>query len=171
MKRQLLLAAALAPDVRVRILDEPTEGLDPTRRADVLELLRADAARGTTLLVSSHHLGEVERFSGRLLFLKRGELLDEAAARELLARARRSLRCTFESEPARATLERVLAAHAPFELVLAHGHARVYSPAADPRELACTLLAARELGPLRAFSCGESSLADLYRELYGVEGV
>jgi ABC-2 type transport system ATP-binding protein len=171
MKRQLLLAAALAPDVRVRILDEPTEGLDPTRRAHVLELLRADAERGTTLLVSSHHLGEVERFSGRLLFLKQGQLLDEQAARELLARARRSLRATFESAPERAVLERTLAAHAPFELALDGPHLLVFAPAGDPRELARTLLGARELGPLRTFSCGESSLAELYRELYGVEGL
>lgn len=171
MKRQLLLAAALAPEVRVRVLDEPTEGLDPTRRADVLELLRADAERGTTLLVSSHHLGEVERFSGRLLFLKRGALLDEEAARELLARARRSLRATFDVPPERAAVERALAAHAPLELALTGAHLRAFAPAGDPRELARLLLGARELGPLRAFSYGESSLAELYRELYGVEGV
>jgi len=171
MKRQLLLAAALAPDVRVRILDEPTEGLDPTRRAEVLELLRADAQRGTTLLVSSHHLGEVERFSGRLLFLRRGQLLDEAAARELLARARRSLRLTFETAPARAALERLLAPHPGCELALDGERVRVDSPAQDPLRVSQTLLAAHELGPVRAFSFGESSLAELYRELYGVEGL
>lgn len=171
MKRQLLLAAALAPDVRVRILDEPTEGLDPTRRADVLALLREDAARGTTLLVSSHHLGETERFSGRLVFLRRGQRLDDAAAQELLARARRSLRVCWERRPARAELERVLAPHADLELALEDERARIYSPHATPEDLLRTLLAAPELGPLRTLSAGEASLADLYRELYGVEGV
>ena len=87
MKRQLLLAAALAPDVRVRILDEPTEGLDPSRRAQVLELLQADARRGTTLLISSHHLGEIERAAERQLFLRKGELLDEDNAAKLHRRA------------------------------------------------------------------------------------
>lgn len=171
MKRQLLLAAALAPEVRVRILDEPTEGLDPTRRAQVLALLREDAARGTTLLVSSHHLGETERFSGRLVFLRRGERLDDAAASELLAHARRSLRVRWEHTPARATLERLLAPHGPCELSLEEDRARIFSPRATPEELLRTLLSAAELGPLRTLSAGEASLADLYRELYGVEGV
>ncbi|MEY2746867.1 MAG: Daunorubicin/doxorubicin resistance ATP-binding protein DrrA, partial [Planctomycetota bacterium] len=48
MKRQLLVCAALAPGTSVRILDEPTEGLDPTKRGQVLEMLFEDAARGTT---------------------------------------------------------------------------------------------------------------------------
>jgi len=171
MKRQLLLAAALAPEVRVRILDEPTEGLDPTRRAQVLALLREDAARGTTLLVSSHHLGESERFSGRLLFLRRGERLDDTAAGELMARARRSLRVQWERAPERAALERVLAPFEACELVLEDDRARLFAPRATPEELLRALLAAPELGPLRTLSAGEASLADLYRELYGVEGV
>jgi ABC-2 type transport system ATP-binding protein len=171
MKRQLLLAAALAPDVRVRILDEPTEGLDPTRRAQVLELLRADAARGTTLLVSSHHLAEVERFAGRMLFLRRGERLDDEAARVLLERAQRVLRVRFEVAPERERLERVLAAHGTCELTLLDGEARIHVRTGDPREVARTLLAGNELGPPRALAYGESSLAELYRELYGVEGV
>lgn len=171
MKRQLLLAAALAPAVRVRILDEPTEGLDPTRRAQVLELLRADAARGTTLLVSSHHLAEVERFAGRMLFLRRGERLDDEAARVLLERAQRVLRVRFEVAPERERLERVLAAHGTCELTLLDGEARIHVRTGDPREVARTLLAGNELGPPRALAYGESSLAELYRELYGVEGV
>lgn len=171
MKRQLLLAAALAPEVRVRILDEPTEGLDPTRRAQVLALLREDAARGTTLLVSSHHLGETERFSGRLLFLRRGQRLDDTAARELLERARRSLRVRWERAPQRAVLERLLAPLGPCELVLEEDRARLYSPTATPEELLRALFATQELGPLRTLSAGEASLSDLYRELYGVEGV
>ena len=171
MKRQLLLAAALAPEVRVRILDEPTEGLDPTRRAQVLELLRADAARGTTLLVSSHHLGETERFSGRLLFLRRGERLAEEAAAELLTRARQTLRVRWERPPEAATLTRLLAPHGPCELAFSDEGARIFSAGARPEDLLRTLLAARELGPLRTLAAGESSLADLYRELYGVEGL
>ncbi|MFT5152930.1 MAG: ABC-2 type transport system ATP-binding protein, partial [Planctomycetota bacterium] len=56
MKRQLLFAAAMGPDVRIRILDEPTEGLDPTRRGAVLDLLAEDVSLGRTILLSSHHL-------------------------------------------------------------------------------------------------------------------
>ncbi len=170
MKRQLLLAAALAPAVRVRVLDEPTEGLDPTRRAQVLELLRADAARGTTLLVSSHHLGEVERACTRQLFLKQGELLDEASAREFHRRAHASVRVTWASAPERAVLERALAGTA-FELRLRDTSATLYFPDGGIPQALARVLAAPALPELRALVYGELTLAELYRELYGVEGV
>ncbi len=171
MKRQLLLAAALAPEVRVRVLDEPTEGLDPTRRAQVLELLRADAARGTTLLVSSHHLGEVERGSSRQLFLKLGQLLDEASARDLYRRARESLRVTWVTVPERAVLERVLANAGAPELRLEGERATLFFPRGDGVATLRTLLGAPGLPAVRSIVYGELSLAELYRELYGVEGV
>lgn len=171
MKRQLLLAAALAPDVRVRILDEPTEGLDPTRRAQVLGLLAADAARGTTLLVSSHHLGEVERACTRELFLRKGELLDEATGRELRRRARESLRLTWAEPPERAALERALAGLPPSELRLDGSRATLFFPEGGGAACLHGLLGAGDLPAVRAASLGELSLGELYRELYGVEGV
>jgi len=171
MKRQLLLAAALAPEVRVRVLDEPTEGLDPTRRAQVLELLRADAARGTTLLVSSHHLGEVERATTRQLFLRQGELLDEESARDLYRRARESLRVAWDTAPERALLERAVAGVPGAELYLAEGRATFFFRAGGGLTALRALLAASGLPEPRALTYGELSLAEVYRELYGVEGV
>jgi ABC-2 type transport system ATP-binding protein len=170
MKRQLLLAAALAPDVRVRVLDEPTEGLDPTRRAQVLELLRADERRGTTLFVSSHHLGEVERASTRQLFLKKGELLDETSARELHRRARESLRVSWVSPPERAALERALAGRG-LDLRLEGSRATLFFPEGGGLEGLRVLLDMRALPEVRSIVYGELSLTELYRELYGVEGV
>jgi ABC-2 type transport system ATP-binding protein len=171
MKRQLLLVAALAPDVRVRVLDEPSEGLDPTRRAQVLSLLRADAARGTTLLVSSHHLGEVERAATRQLFLRKGELLDEESARDLYRRARESLRVTWEAPPERALLERAVATIPGAEIHLAEGRATFFFRQGGGLAALRTLLAAASLPEPRSLVYGELSLAEVYRELYGVEGV
>jgi ABC-2 type transport system ATP-binding protein len=171
MKRQLLLCAALAPDVRVRVLDEPTEGLDPTRRGQVLELLRADAARGTTILLSSHHLGEVERSCGRQLFLKQGELLDEESAQALFRRARESLRVQWAEAPDPRALERALAGFGPLETRTEGARATFFFPGGDGRRTLQALLAARELPELRSVVYGELTLAELYRELYGVEGV
>jgi ABC-2 type transport system ATP-binding protein len=170
MKRQLLLAAALAPDVRVRVLDEPTEGLDPTRRAQVLELLREDEARGTTLLVSSHHLGEVERACTRQLFLRRGQLLDERAARALEQRARESLRATWSEPPDRAALERILEGREA-DLRLDGARAMIFFPTGGGQVALQRLVAADGLPPLVSLAYGELPLAELYRELYGVEGV
>jgi ABC-2 type transport system ATP-binding protein len=156
--------------VRVRVLDEPTEGLDPTRRAQVLELLRADAARGTTLFVSSHHLGEVERASSRQLFLKRGELLDEESARELHRRARESLRVVWASPPERAALSAALVGQA-HDLRLDGARATLFFPGGGGTSALRALLGARDLPEVRSVVYGELSLTELYRELYGVEGV
>lgn len=171
MKRQLLLAAALAPDVRVRILDEPTEGLDPTRRAQVLELLSADAARGATLLVSSHHLGEVERACTRQVFLRKGELLDEGSAQALHRRARESLRVTWTHAPDPAALARALAGPPSTELCQEGERTTLFFPEGGGTERLRTLLSTAGLPAVRGIAYGELSLAELYRELYGVEGV
>ncbi len=175
MKRQLLLAAALGPEVRVRILDEPTEGLDPTRRGAVLELLRKDAERGTTILLSSHHLGEVERACGQLLFLKQGELLDEEAARALQRRARAALRLHWGEAVAREALERVLDGSGAGRAaeIRAEGTRATLFFASDEEGRAGlrAVLDARELPAPRSIAYGELSLTEIYRELYGQEGV
>ena len=95
MKRQLLFAASLAPRVPVRILDEPTEGLDPSRRGTLLDLLQEDAAAGTTILLSSHHLGEVDRSCQRLIFLNKGRLVADESAEDVRRRAGRLVRLRF----------------------------------------------------------------------------
>ena len=172
MKRQLFFAAAMAPDVRVRVLDEPTEGLDPTKRGEVLRRLRADVERnGTTILFSSHHLGEVERLCDRVLFVRQGELLDEESARLLLQRARRSLRLTF---PEDADPERLRAALEPLGAeVRLDGHRATLFPQADadPVDLLRGVVTRGDLPAPASLVYGEMSLQDLYRELYGVEGV
>ena len=70
MKRQLVRRGH-GPAVRVRILDEISEGLDPPSavRSGYIE---RDAASGTTILLSSHHLGEVDRACQRIVFLSAG---------------------------------------------------------------------------------------------------
>ncbi len=169
MKRMLLVSAALAPEVRIRILDEPTEGLDPSRRAQVLELLAADARHGTTILLSSHHLGEVESTCDRMLFLRRGELLDESEANLVRLRATRTLRLRW-SEPCDA--ERVRERLARFgEVRCDERSATVFLREEDPRRSLGELLSDASLPRPVDLAFGELSLAELYRELYGAEGV
>ncbi len=169
MKRMLALSAALAPNVRVRILDEPTEGLDPSRRGQILELLTEDAKNGTTILLSSHHLGEVESICDRMLFLRAGELLDESAASLVRLRATHSLRLEW-SEPI--ATDRVHQSLARFgEVRFEERRALLFLREEDPRPALRAILEDRSLPPPAAFSFGELSLAELYRELYGAEAV
>jgi ABC-2 type transport system ATP-binding protein len=170
MKRQLLLAAALAPDVRVRILDEPTEGLDPTKRGEVIELLRADAGQGRTILVSSHHLGEVDRLCERLIFLAKGKLIADTTAAELAQRARRYVRLRYAEGVDLAAVNARLIGFGVERIAVDGTRLGVFLREDDPRVFLSALSAARELPAPSTIEHGQLSLAELYRELYGVEG-
>ncbi|MFN0009714.1 MAG: ATP-binding cassette domain-containing protein [Planctomycetota bacterium] len=170
MKRQLLLAAALAPRVPVRILDEATEGLDPTRRGEILARLQDDAANGTTILLSSHHLGEVDRVCDVLVFLNEGRKIAQESATSLAARARRLVRIGFEDGTDMRAVEATLARQSGARVRVEGLRASVALEGTDPAEFLARALAAPDLPRPRAAEYGELSLGDLYRELYGVEG-
>jgi ABC-2 type transport system ATP-binding protein len=82
MRQRLGLAAALLRAPRLLVLDEPTNGLDPQGMRDIRDLLRELNAAGTTVLLSSHLLGEVEQLCTRVGVMDRGRLVlqDELAA-------------------------------------------------------------------------------------------
>jgi ABC-2 type transport system ATP-binding protein len=73
MKMKVALASSLAYHPRLILLDEPFSGLDPLVRDELIEGLLERAA-GTTILVSSHDLGEVESFASHIGYLDRGRL-------------------------------------------------------------------------------------------------
>ncbi len=76
MRQKLALVVALAPDVPLVILDEPTANLDPTVRREVIELIRESRADGRTVLFSSHVLSEVEDACDRVIVLRAGRLVE-----------------------------------------------------------------------------------------------
>jgi lantibiotic transport system ATP-binding protein len=84
MKQRLGLAIALLNDPEVLILDEPTNGLDPTGIMEIRELLfRLNKEQGTTILISSHLLGEVQKLVTHLGILHQGTLLFEGTLEQL----------------------------------------------------------------------------------------
>jgi len=74
MRQRLALASALLGDPPVLVLDEPANGLDPTGVHWLRGLLRAFAAEGRTVLVSSHGLAELARTADRVVVVERGRL-------------------------------------------------------------------------------------------------
>ncbi len=75
MKQRLGIAAALLPDPKLLMLDEPTNGLDPEGIQEVRALLRSLANNGTSVFVSSHLLSELELISDYLVMLRKGEVV------------------------------------------------------------------------------------------------
>ncbi|MDP9235132.1 MAG: ABC transporter ATP-binding protein [Actinomycetota bacterium] len=78
MKQRLGMAAALMRSPRLLLLDEPTNGLDPEGIREFRALVRDLAANGTTILLSSHLLGEVEQMCDRVTVLLDGRLVAQA---------------------------------------------------------------------------------------------
>jgi ABC-2 type transport system ATP-binding protein len=106
MRQRLGLATALLGDPEVLVLDEPANGLDPAGIRWLRDLLRALAAEGRTILVSSHVLAEVAQTVDRVVIIHRGKLVRQAPITEVLAGARGG---TVVSSPELGRLRRVLA--------------------------------------------------------------
>ena len=88
MKQRLGIAAALLPNPKLLILDEPTNGLDPAGIQEVRDLLEKLAAEGVTVFVSSHLLSELEMISKYLVMLRKGHVVFAGPMQELLNRSK-----------------------------------------------------------------------------------
>lgn len=77
MKQHLLIAMAILNDPKLLILDEPLTGLDPTSVMDVRYLIKDLYQGGTTVLLSSHSLSEIDLITKNILFLVDGKVIEE----------------------------------------------------------------------------------------------
>lgn len=75
MKQRLAIASALLNDPEILILDEPTNGLDPQGIHQIRDIIRLIASQGTTILLASHLLDEVEKVCSHVVVLRKGEIL------------------------------------------------------------------------------------------------
>ena len=75
MKQRLAIASALLNDPEILILDEPTNGLDPQGIHQIREIIKKIASQGTTILLASHLLDEVEKVCSHVVILRKGESL------------------------------------------------------------------------------------------------
>ena len=83
MRQRLGIASALLRQPRLLILDEPTTGLDPGGMRDMRQLVRDLAARGITVLLSSHLMGEVEELCNRVAVIRSGRIVYEGPLADL----------------------------------------------------------------------------------------
>ncbi len=85
MKQRLAIASALLNDPEILILDEPTNGLDPQGIHQIRELIKVIASRGTTILLASHLLDEVEKVCSHVVILRKGVKLYSGRVDEMIA--------------------------------------------------------------------------------------
>jgi ABC-2 type transport system ATP-binding protein len=102
MKRRLNLAIGLLHDPDLLLLDEPTVGIDPQARHQMLDLIRAEANKGTAILYTTHYMDEAEQLCDRLAIMDHGHILAMGSLSELetLVGERRILKIggTFNQE-------------------------------------------------------------------------
>ncbi|MGR1083018.1 ATP-binding cassette domain-containing protein [Olegusella massiliensis] len=92
MKQRLGLAAALLGNPKLVLLDEPTNGLDPEGIHEMRALVRRlPQTHGTTVLVSSHLLSEIEQMANQVGIISRGHMVWQGSLKELRASAKRQL--------------------------------------------------------------------------------
>ncbi|MGS2726655.1 ABC transporter ATP-binding protein [Psychroserpens sp. BH13MA-6] len=85
MKQRLAIASALLNDPEILILDEPTNGLDPQGIHQIRQIIKDIAATGTTILLASHLLDEVEKVCSHVVVLRKGEKLYSGRVDEMIS--------------------------------------------------------------------------------------
>lgn len=85
MKQRLAIASALLNDPEILILDEPTNGLDPQGIHQIREIITRIAGMGTTILLASHLLDEVEKVCSHVVIIRKGEKLYSGRVDEMNA--------------------------------------------------------------------------------------
>ena len=85
MRQRIKLAQALIHDPDLLVLDKPLNGVDPVGRLDMIRLFRELATRGKAILISSHHLDEMDTLANRILFVCRGRILASGSLEEIRA--------------------------------------------------------------------------------------
>ncbi|MCF8336133.1 MAG: ABC transporter ATP-binding protein [Bacteroidales bacterium] len=85
LKQRLAIAAVLAGDPEVLVLDEPTKSLDPEGFSDLRDIIQKEAEKGKTIVLSSHILDEVEKVCTHVGILKSGELVTQGKVEDILS--------------------------------------------------------------------------------------
>jgi ABC-2 type transport system ATP-binding protein len=167
MRQRLGIAAALLRDPRLLMLDEPATGLDPGGMRDMRDLIRELAARGMTVILSSHLLGEVEELCNRVAIVRSGRVAYQGTLSELRRQAGDGyLLRTGDEERAR-----LLATAQPGITDVDGGPDGITFSAHDEQAVGALSLALAEAGaPVLELSPRRATLEDLFFRLTEGEG-
>ena len=162
MRQRLAIAAALLMPRELLVLDEPTNGLDPQGTREVRTLIASLASEGTTVLVSSHLLSEVEQVCSHLGVMRQGRLVAQGSIDEVRSGARPVAEVLTVDVDSAASVLRDLGLT---DIVTTPTGVRATPSDIDPSQIVAALVHA-EVG-VRGFSIQAPSLEDLFVSLTG----
>jgi ABC-2 type transport system ATP-binding protein len=157
-RQRVAIGAAIVHGPEVLILDEPAAGLDPEARAELAALIRSLAARGVTLLVSSHILAELEDYSTDVLMLEAGRVIGHGPVKA----AGRAITLTLAGGDAAAVSARLAREEAVSAITVEEGGIRFSFAGDDAAQAALLAALVREGVPVLAFAERHASMQDIY---------
>jgi ABC-2 type transport system ATP-binding protein len=169
MRRRLDIAASLLVTPAVLFLDEPTTGLDPRSRSQVWELVRALAADGTTVLLTTQYLDEADQLADRIAVIDHGRVIAEGTPGQLKASVGAGvLQVRLRDPRQRRQAEPVLSQTLGVPVHLDADPAALSARVADPERVALGLAELSRSGvAVTDFALGQPSLDEVFLALTG----
>jgi ABC-2 type transport system ATP-binding protein len=169
MRRRLDIAASLIVPPQLLFLDEPTTGLDPRSRTQVWELVRALAAGGTTVLLTTQYLDEADQLADRIAVIDQGRVIAEGTPGQLKASVGAgALRVRLRDPEQRPQAERVLSQTLQVAVHLEADSAALSAQVTDPHRVALALAELSRAGvALSEFALGQPSLDEVFLAITG----
>lgn len=173
MQRRLDVAASIIVTPDLLFLDEPTTGLDPASRNQVWEIIRAIAAGGTTVLLTTQYLGEADQLADRVAVIDHGTMIAEGTSGELKASVGSGvLRVRLHDPEQRPKAEEILsralnAVHAESDPLALSARVPTTGSAASERAAAAVAALCRSGIAVAEFALGQPSLDEVFLVLTG----
>ena len=169
MRRRLDITASLIVTPQLLVLDEPTTGLDPHSRNQVWSIVRALAADGTTVLLTTQYLDEADQLADRIAVLDHGRVVAEGAPGQLKASIGAGTLHVRLLDPAlRPHAQRLLSQALGVPVHPAPDPAVLSARVTDPRRVVGALMDLdRADVPVTQFSLGQPSLDEVFLALTG----
>ena len=172
LKQRVGVAQALLGSPKVLVLDEPTNGLDPTQTQQMRKLIRR-LAESATVILSTHILSEVEAVCDRVLMVKSGELVLDERLDQLQKGNALELHTSLSESALKEALKTIDGIEVTSKREDNVTHARITTPNADTNGLAANIARAVIVagGDLYRLGAEQRDLESLFREVNSVEGV
>jgi ABC-2 type transport system ATP-binding protein len=162
MRQRVGIAQALVSDPELVILDEPTDGVDPTGRRDIRDMIQTLKTRGTTVFINSHLLSELELVADRVSILVKGRVAAQGTINDLTKHRQR-----YDLDIAASPAEIETAARSVLSAIpgATLAESSITIPGSDPATVQPLIDALRRAGlTIRAVRPYRPSLEDLFME-------